>query len=45
MLDLPLASAFTVFNAQDSGCLSYGVEAAGRRWFVKKPTNRRPASR
>ncbi|WP_406077695.1 serine/threonine protein kinase [Micromonospora sp. NBC_00858] len=32
----PLASAFTVFSAQDSGCLSYGVEDAGRRWFVKK---------
>ncbi|MGW3784724.1 serine/threonine protein kinase [Micromonospora chokoriensis] len=38
MSDLPLASAFTVFNDQDSGCLSYGVENAGRRWFVKKAT-------
>ncbi|MEU8264837.1 hypothetical protein AB0C02_30005 [Micromonospora sp. NPDC048999] len=38
MLDLPLASAFTVFDAQGSGCLSYGVEANGRRWFVKKAT-------
>lgn len=38
MLDLPLASAFVVFDAQDSGCLSYGVEAGGRRWFVKKAT-------
>ncbi|WBB69035.1 serine/threonine protein kinase [Micromonospora sp. WMMD812] len=36
MSDLPLASAFTVFSDQDSGCLSYGVEEAGRRWFVKK---------
>ncbi|MGN9774821.1 serine/threonine protein kinase [Micromonospora sp. H33] len=36
--DLSLASAFAVFDAQDSGCLSYGVEDAGRRWFVKKPT-------
>jgi hypothetical protein len=27
--------AFAVFDAQDSGCLSYGVERAGRRWFVK----------
>lgn len=38
MLDLPLASAFTVFDAQDSGCLSYGLEADGRCWFVKKAT-------
>ncbi|MEH1168993.1 serine/threonine protein kinase [Micromonospora sp. CPCC 205539] len=38
MFDLPLASAFTVFNDQDSGCLSYGVEHAGRRWLVKKAT-------
>jgi hypothetical protein len=28
-------SAFVVFDAQDSGCLSYGVEEAGRRWLVK----------
>jgi serine/threonine protein kinase len=35
---MSLASAFVVFNAQDSGCLSYGVEDAGRRWFVKKAT-------
>lgn len=27
-----------VFDAQDSGCLSYGVEAGGRRWFVKTAT-------
>lgn len=38
MSDLPLASAFTVFSDQDSGCLSYGVEDAGRRWFIKKAT-------
>ncbi|NYF56338.1 hypothetical protein HDA35_002169 [Micromonospora purpureochromogenes] len=25
-----------VFDSQDSGCLSYGVESKGRRWFVKK---------
>ncbi|MGC4757177.1 serine/threonine protein kinase [Micromonospora trifolii] len=31
-------SAFVVFDAQDSGCLSYGVEEAGRRWLVKKAT-------
>ncbi|MEU7750829.1 serine/threonine protein kinase [Micromonospora sp. NPDC049171] len=28
-------SAFAVFDEQDSGCLSYGVEEAGRRWLVK----------
>lgn len=28
-------SAFVVFDAQSSGCLSYGVEEAGRRWLVK----------
>ncbi|MEU4678451.1 serine/threonine protein kinase [Micromonospora sp. NPDC023737] len=38
MAGLPLASAFTVFTDQDSGCLSYGVEDAGRRWFVKRAT-------
>jgi hypothetical protein len=27
--------AFTVFDQQDSGCLSWGVERDGRRWFVK----------
>lgn len=27
--------AFVVFDAQDSGCLSWGVEHEGRRWFVK----------
>lgn len=26
---------FTVFGNQDSRCVSYGVEAEGRRWFVK----------
>jgi hypothetical protein len=29
--------AFVVFAGQDSGCLSYGVAARGRRWFVKRP--------
>lgn len=24
-----------VFNQQDSGCISYGIEAMGQRWFVK----------
>jgi hypothetical protein len=32
---LHLADAFAVFREQDSGCLSYGVERGGRRWFVK----------
>jgi serine/threonine-protein kinase len=27
--------AFAVFGNQDSGCRSYGIERAGRRWFVK----------
>jgi serine/threonine-protein kinase len=30
--------AFAVFAEQDSGCLSYGVEYGGRRWFVKRGT-------
>ncbi|MFI7213254.1 hypothetical protein ACIBP4_17570 [Micromonospora maritima] len=30
------ADAFVVFGDQDSGCLSFGVRAAGRRWFVKQ---------
>ncbi|MEV5211577.1 serine/threonine protein kinase [Micromonospora sp. NPDC053740] len=34
----PVESAFVVFDAQDSGCLSYGVEEAGRRWLVKTAT-------
>ena len=36
--DLDPGSAFAVFDQQDSGCLSFGVEVAGRRWFVKKAT-------
>lgn len=34
----PVESAFVVFDAQGSGCLSYGVEEAGRRWLVKTAT-------
>ncbi|MEO3772805.1 serine/threonine protein kinase [Micromonospora sp. B9E7] len=34
----PVEAAFAVFDAQDSGCLSYGVEVAGQRWFVKTAT-------
>ena len=33
--------AFAVFDQQDSGCLSYGVERAGRRWFIKTATEPR----
>jgi hypothetical protein len=29
---------FCVFDRQDSDCVSYGVEVAGERWFVKTPT-------
>ncbi|MGF1618351.1 MAG: hypothetical protein ACFCU2_11200 [Acidimicrobiia bacterium] len=28
--------AFVVFAHQDSGCLSYGVEREGARWFIKR---------
>lgn len=31
--------AFVVFDEQDSGCLSWGVEREGERWFVKTATN------
>jgi serine/threonine protein kinase, bacterial len=30
-----IGSLFRVFDQQDSGCISYGVHTAGRRWFVK----------
>lgn len=34
-----IEAAFVVFDAQGSGCRSYGVEeAAGQRWFVKTAT-------
>ncbi len=33
--DLTVDRAWTIFDQQDSGCVSYGVEAEGRRWFVK----------
>jgi serine/threonine-protein kinase len=36
-------NAFVVFDAQDSGCLSYGVRSGQRRWFVKTATT--PAAR
>ncbi len=28
---------FATFQAQDSGCVSFGVEAGTRRWFIKGP--------
>ncbi len=28
--------SLAVFAEQDSGCLSYGVEHGGQRWFVKR---------
>ncbi|WP_152392641.1 protein kinase domain-containing protein [Paenibacillus guangzhouensis] len=30
---------FTVFDQQDSGCISYGVRAAEQNWFVKYAEN------
>ena len=36
--DLSVEDADVVFDQQDSGCLSWGVTAAGRRWFVKEAT-------
>lgn len=38
LADLHIDRADIVFDQQDSGCLSYGVEAAGHRWFVKTAT-------
>lgn len=32
------AGAFAVFDQQDSGCVSFGIEVAGRRLFVKTAT-------
>src|SRR3546814_8179039 len=34
-VDYDRAGAFAVFDRQDSGCVSYGIEVAGRRLFVK----------
>lgn len=30
-----IGRVFRAFRAQDSGCVSFGVEVRGRRWFVK----------
>jgi serine/threonine-protein kinase len=37
-VDYDRAWAFAVFSQQDSGCVSYGIEVAGRRLFVKTAT-------
>ncbi len=34
-LGLGTGTVHAVFDRQDSGCVSYGIEAEGRRWFVK----------
>jgi len=33
-----LGRVFAVFDRQDSGCVSYGIQDAGRRLFVKRAT-------
>ena len=33
-----LGTVFRTFDEQDSGCVSYGLLADGRRWFVKTAT-------
>ncbi len=37
-MDVDATRAFAVFDQQDSGCISYGIDAAGRRLFVKTAT-------
>jgi len=37
-MDVDAMSAFAVFDEQDSGCISYGIESGGRRLFVKTAT-------
>lgn len=34
--DLRQDEAFVVFATQDSGCVSYGIQAGSDRWFVKQ---------
>lgn len=36
--ELSVENADVVFDQQDSGCVSRGVTAVGRRWFVKEAT-------
>jgi serine/threonine-protein kinase len=43
-MDLDLSTAFAVFDRQDSGCTSYGIEHAGRRLFVKTGHSERARS-
>jgi serine/threonine-protein kinase len=34
---------FATFQAQDSGCVSFGVESGTRRWFIKGPSTKAAA--
>lgn len=36
--DLDPGLAFALFDQQDSGCVSFGIEVAGQDWFVKTAT-------
>ena len=36
-----VGTVFRAFRDQDSGCVSYGLEAEGQRWFVKHADNPR----
>ena len=42
--DLDPGLAFALFDQQDSGCVSFGIEVAGRDWFVKTATTRDAAA-
>lgn len=35
-----IREVFRASREQDSGCVSYGVFAGGKRWFVKHSINR-----
>jgi serine/threonine-protein kinase len=39
--EFDVSNAHVVFDQQDSGSVSWGVTAAGRRWFVKQAGSRR----
>ncbi|MEO1060604.1 MAG: serine/threonine protein kinase [Actinomycetota bacterium] len=38
-MHLDLSDPFAAYEDQDSGCVSYGIEADGRRWHVKIATD------
>ncbi len=42
--DLDPGLAFAMFDQQDSGCVSFGIEVAGRSWFVKSAITRDAAA-